>query len=204
MTLGDLLLRQGDWDAAERYLEEALTLARQSNELQGMSMIHRLLAEKDLLEGHPEAALRHHERMPEVPGNQVWVLLELPIVARAHLESGNVDRAAQLIETLLQRVRGQKARLALTDALLVQGLILSTQQRWKEAEGALTEATSLARSMPYPLGEASALYEWGRMNAARGEPQLAREHLEAALAIFQRLSARPYAERTELALRELT
>jgi tetratricopeptide (TPR) repeat protein len=203
MILGELLLRQGDWDAAERYLEEALTVVRQSNELQGMSIIFRLLAEKDLLQGHPQAALRHRELMPEVPGNLSWVLLELPSVARAHLELGNVDRAAQLVETVLQRAHDQNARLALAIALPVQGLILSKQRQWQEAEETLTEATALARSMPYPFGEASALYEWGRLDAARGEPQLARKHLEAALAIFQRLGARPYVERTERALQEL-
>jgi tetratricopeptide (TPR) repeat protein len=141
--------------------------------------------------------------MPEVPGNLSWVLLELPSVARAHLELGNVDRATHLVETVLQRARDQNARLALAIALPVQGLILSKQRQWQEAEKTLTEATALARSMPYPFGEASALYEWGRLDAARGEPQLARKHLEAALAIFQRLGARPYVERTERALQEL-
>jgi hypothetical protein len=41
------------------------------------------------------------------------------------------------------------------------------------------------------------------MHVAKGEPGPARERLEAALAIFQRLGARKDAERTERALTAL-
>jgi tetratricopeptide (TPR) repeat protein len=85
----------------------------------------------------------------------------------------------------------------LVDLLRVQGVLRSRQGRWEEAEQSFGEAVPLARSMPYPYAEARALYEWGVMLRQAGEPERARARLEEGLAIFRRLGARSYAERTE-------
>ena len=44
---------------------------------------------------------------------------------------------------------------------------------------------------------------YGEMHVRKGEPEAARERLEAALAIFRRLGARKDAERVEQALTDL-
>jgi len=67
----------------------------------------------------------------------------------------------------------------------------------------LEEGLTLAHSMPYPYAEAHLLHVYGAMHAQRGEPEPARERLEAALAIFRRLGARKDAERVEQALADL-
>ncbi len=50
------------------------------------------------------------------------------------------------------------------------------------------------------LEDADALYAQGMAHRLQGEPEQARVRLEAALDIFRRLGARPYAARTEQAL----
>ena len=57
--------------------------------------------------------------------------------------------------------------------------------------------------MPYPYAEGRLLHVYSEMHAQKGEPEPARERLEAALAIFRRLGARKDAERTEQALADL-
>jgi hypothetical protein len=57
--------------------------------------------------------------------------------------------------------------------------------------------------MPYPYGEAEILHETGQLLAARDERDQARTPFEHALALFRRLGARPYAEKTERELAEL-
>ena len=99
-----------------------------------------------------------------------------------------------------ERAARQSHRLALVDLLRVKGVLRSGQGHWVESEQAFEEAVSLARSMSYPYAEAAALFEWGRMHGAKGEPMLAQSRLKEAVAIFQRLGARPYIERTEQAL----
>ena len=91
-------------------------------------------------------------------------------------------------------------RLAWVNALRVQAMVRICQERWDEAKRALEEGLTMARSLPYPYGEARLLHVYGQMHTQKGEPVPARERLEAALAIFRRLGARKDAERAEQAI----
>jgi hypothetical protein len=77
------------------------------------------------------------------------------------------------------------------------------KEQWPEAACALNEALSLAHDMGHPWGEARVLCVYGDMHAQKGELELARDRLEAARAIFQRLGARKDSERTEVTLGHL-
>src|SRR5205823_771836 len=83
-------------------------------------------------------------------------------------------------------------------------LIALRQQHWAAAGRSLEEGVALARRMPHPYAEARLLHMYGRLHIQKGEPEAAREQLEAALAIFQRLGARADVARTEQALATLT
>jgi hypothetical protein len=58
--------------------------------------------------------------------------------------------------------------------------------------------------MPYPYAEARLLQVYGSLRVERGEPEQARERLEAELAIFRRRGARKDIERTEHLLAALS
>jgi hypothetical protein len=94
-------------------------------------------------------------------------------------------------------------RVALMDALRVQAQVFTRQQRWDKTLCSLEDGLALARAMPYPYAEARLLHVYGQMYGEKGEPALAREQWEAALAIFRRLGARPEAERVAAALADL-
>ncbi len=91
----------------------------------------------------------------------------------------------------------------LVDALRIKALLATRQGRWEEAEAALKEVLALCQAMPYPYAEAKALYVYGQLHEAKGEPERARERYEQALAICNRLGERLYAERIEGALMAL-
>ena len=91
----------------------------------------------------------------------------------------------------------------LPDALWMQATVATRQERWDEAEQALEEGLTLARSMPYPYAEARLLHVYGEMHVQKGELEPARKRLEAALAIFRRLDARKDVEQVECALADL-
>ena len=76
-------------------------------------------------------------------------------------------------------------------ALRVQAMVLVPQGHWAAAADALAEGLALARApfFPFPFFEACFLHVWGQMHLKRGEPAAARERLEAARPIFQRLDA---------------
>jgi tetratricopeptide (TPR) repeat protein len=80
---------------------------------------------------------------------------------------------------------------------------LAREGQAAEAAHAFEEATSLARSMPYPYAEGRALYEHGLLLARHGRIDGARDLLERALSLFRRIESRLYVEWTEQALAAL-
>ena len=160
-----------------------------------------ILAERDLLEGHPEEARARLEPLLDRAGYlETDVTRFLPVLAWAYLDLGDVQRAESTVQQALVRARQQHMRPALSDALRVQALLGIRRQHWEEVQAALEEALALCQAMPYPWAEAKTLYVFGLLHQAKGEPGLARERLEMALAILNRLGERLYAQRVELEL----
>jgi hypothetical protein len=60
-----------------------------------------------------------------------------------------------------------------------------------------------AHEIAYPWGEARTLYEYGLLHAQKGDAPQAREQLEVARVLFERLGSRPYIARVDEALRDL-
>jgi hypothetical protein len=91
-------------------------------------------------------------------------------------------------------------RLVEVEALRVQVMVALHREQPAEAERGLAGGLTLARAMPYPLVEARLLHLDGLLHLQLGEPEVARERLEAARQIFARLGARMDGERAEQAL----
>jgi tetratricopeptide (TPR) repeat protein len=220
VSLGELALVQGNSDEASRLLDEGLEVAVGTQHLGALRAAQYTLAEKALLEGDPEQALARLQPHPllQRPGLEDSICtMVLPILAWAQLEVGHVDGAVATVDRGIEEATAQGNRIELPQWLRVQGLVLARQDRWELAHAAFEEAATRARSMSYVYAEARARYESGRMRAEirfglglqppeRSRERLrqeAREELETARAMFQRLGARPYTERTEQALAEL-
>ena len=88
-------------------------------------------------------------------------------------------------------------RPTLVQALRVQALVLSKQERWEEAEQALQEALTLCRGMNTPYAEAKTLYTAGLVSHQKGELEPARQRFEEALGICTHLGERLYAQHIE-------
>jgi tetratricopeptide (TPR) repeat protein len=201
VLLGWLCLAEGAWDEASRYLEEGCTIADRSAGFGLLLDAHARLAEREILEGHPDAACARLAPLLDAARQEVWGRpYAQAILAWAYLEMGDVAAAGELVGHAVRRARGERYGFALVEAQRVQAAVAIRQGRWEEAERALEEGLALARSMPYPYGEARLLHVYGQMHVAKGEPGPARERLEAALAIFRRLGARLDVERVERAL----
>jgi tetratricopeptide (TPR) repeat protein len=201
LYLGCLCLSEGNWDAASVYLEEVRTAAERSRDLQALRQAARLQAELDVLEGRPGVAVAGLIPLRDRPGlEESDVTYFLPVLAWAHLECGELEQATEVVAQAISRARPENYRTALVDALRVQALLALQQGRWDEAHSTLEEGLELARVMPYPYMEGRLLQVYGRMHARTGEPHLARERLEAALAIFRRLGARKDIEQVEQAV----
>ncbi|HWE63971.1 MAG TPA: transposase, partial [Chloroflexota bacterium] len=144
----------------------------------------------EILEGRPEAARARLLPLLDRPGlRECDVTVLLPVLAWSQVELGRLERATAIIEEALARARPEGMRPVLVEALRVQALIALRRGQWDAATCSLEEGLALARSMPYPYAEARLLQVYGELQAQLGDPNAARERLEAALARFTRLGA---------------
>jgi hypothetical protein len=155
---------------------------------------HGHLAERDVFAGHPEAACARLRPLLDSPEERMVTQYILPVLAWAQYALDELDQAAATAAETIRRARSGTCRLALVQALRVHALVLLAHERWDEAVRALEEGLTVARAMPYPHGEGRLLHVYGLLHARQGEPARARERLDAALAIFTRLGARPDVE----------
>lgn len=202
MDLGWLSLHEGRWEEASRWLHEALDMA--TGDLFATRVIQGRLAFLNVLQGRPEAAIERLTPLLDRPGfEEPQVTSLLPQLAWAHLELGEEGRAENIVSDAVRRASASRDRLDLVHALHIRGKLLVRQERWDEAERVLEQTVSMARDIPYPYMEASALHDLGAMHARQGEREAARTHLEAALAIFGRLGAGKDVERSRHILAQL-
>lgn len=202
LQLGRLRLAQGAWIEAARSLEECVAIAGPIGDIQALQGAHRLLGELEVLQGHPEAACARLE--PLAGSEPTFDLIGLlATLAWAQLDSGLVIQADVTADKALDLARVRKINLVLPEALRVRAMVCGKQERWNEAQADFEQAVSVARALPYPYGEARALYAWGVLDIGRRKAKEARERLDRALTIFQRLGAMNDAERTRQELRRL-
>ncbi len=201
---GRLFMAEGHDDRAARLLEEALQDARRINDLQAVRYASGLLAACDLRAGCPAAARDRLLALVDRPGlEEPDVTALLPSLAWAHLQVGAAAQATRVAAAAVARARAIGYRLILIDALHAQALVCTSTHARGAARSALMEGLTLARTLPYPYGEARLLEADGWLHACGAEPEVARARLAAAAAIYRQLGARLDQERTELAVETL-
>jgi tetratricopeptide (TPR) repeat protein/transcriptional regulator with XRE-family HTH domain len=202
-ALAHLCFAQGKWDEAAEYFKQVQEVQRlaSDNEIR----LSALLAERDLLRGEPASARERLAPLMREPyrANRYFEDLRA-LLAWALAESGEAEAAAALIQETLARVRARGQRPALADILWCSARVSLLMGAYQPAQAALDEALDLARVLPKPYTEIKALFVYGQLRAAQGDPIAARERLEAALAICARLGERLYAEHIERALTALS
>jgi hypothetical protein len=153
-----LSLAEGDRPAATASVQEVLTLAEGSGDLQALRWASAVMAEIDIVEGRPEAARARLLPLLDRPGmEECDVTTLLPVLAWARLGVGEVDLAAAAAEQALARARPEGMRLVLVEALRVQALVALRRSQWDEAGHCLEEALEMARCMSSPYAEARLL-----------------------------------------------
>jgi transcriptional regulator with XRE-family HTH domain/tetratricopeptide (TPR) repeat protein len=209
VLLGRLCLAGGQRESGRRYVEEGVALAermRESpNSIWASVVIGRVaVAETDLLSGQADRVIADLEPVLDgLAGATRGRLAMLPCLAWAYLDTGDPDRAAELLDDGIAHAQSQLNQLALMEGLLVRARIEVRQQQWSEAQSTLESAIALSRTVLLPYAEAKAHYIYGLLHTARREVEPAEERLVAAITILHRLGERLYSEHVEQALADL-
>jgi tetratricopeptide (TPR) repeat protein len=200
---------QGAGEVDISALEATSARAREHGAREAHGDAELALAEAAVLHGHAGEA---RARLTALAGTQedgcgddlaTRALLRSALLAWALVEEGDTTGANALLDEAIERATSQRHRLALVDLLRVRAWAAIRAARTDEARTALDAALELAREMPYPYAGAKALSVYGRLHAAKGEPEQAREKYQAALAICARLGEGLYRPHVERALADL-
>ncbi|MGH2447457.1 MAG: tetratricopeptide repeat protein, partial [Chloroflexota bacterium] len=193
---GQLAMCEGRWDEAARLLTRAVATAVERGTRQGVEQGEAAAAELTTLRGNAADAVR---RLAPLAGDENVDAAVLPALGWAYTETGDLDAAESIISRCLSHLP-RHGRIYLPDTLRALGLLRRRQGRPDEAARALTEGLEVARGIPYPYAEARILADLGELLMDRGETREAREHLDEALGIFERLGAAKDVERVETLL----
>lgn len=192
--LGEVRLRMGDLDAAEDAFRQAnemgvnpqpglaLALVQRGKPYPAASSLRRALADPGL------GVLDRAKLLP----TQVEVALLLDDVATAHEGASELAAIASTYPSPALRATADAAAAAVR---LADGALSGAQVAARTAREAF-EGIDLS----YEAGKLSLLL--GRIHLAQGDPHLARAETESALATFERIGARPDADRARAALAE--
>src|SRR5262249_23513113 len=145
LAMGQWCLATGDREPHVRWLQEASALADRNGNTQVKVLAQMAQAEGELVQGHLQAARARLRPLLELPDRREDDLtLLLPLLAWAELESDEREHTEEgqceaLLAQSVARATTQHYRLALVDALRIQGLLATRQERWEGAEAALEE-----------------------------------------------------------------
>ena len=194
--LAPALIWHGAWDQARAYLEGSLQTARsvQLVSTEWTALTH--LADLDLLNGRPQDAVtRLHPVTADRPLPAVEDLTWdtpvelLSVLAEAHLEVGDLDRARAYAGRAVDHARRMGAWVQGTRALEVHGMVLARDGHHDLARAAYKEGLDRARAMPFPYGQARLLHAHGLLDRQEQDHAAAHAKFVQALAILERLGA---------------
>jgi tetratricopeptide (TPR) repeat protein len=206
-VLAPVLIWHGAWDQARAYLEGSLQAARSLRIVQVEQAALTHLADLDLLDGRPQDAVtRLHPVTADHPLPAVEDLTWdtpvelLSVLAEAHLEVDDLDRARAYAGRAVDHARRMGAWVQGIRALEVHGMVLARDGDHDLARAAHQEGLDRARAMPFPYGQARLLHACGLLDRQQQDHAAAHAKFAQALAILERLGADKDADRLRRAI----
>jgi DNA-binding CsgD family transcriptional regulator len=196
----------GRAESGRHVAEEALGLAEATDWKGAMAWQHMTLGFLELSLGDPEAAAARlapfaamaiESGLPEPAADGALVHGD---AAEALILVGRVDEAEPLVELLEQRGAALDRTWAIAVGARCRGLILAAAGQVEEAEAALRRALEAHERLPMPIEHGRTLLALGRVQRRQRERRAAKQSLEGALAIFEKVGSPLWAQqaRSEL------
>jgi DNA-binding CsgD family transcriptional regulator len=186
-----------------RHAMQALELAQASGMGSVRSYALAALGQLELGLSRFDAAIRHLEELSGL--HEAWemrhptVIQSTPDLIDAYVHAGRLDDARRQLDAFADQASCNDSRPALAAACRSEGVLAPAGRfsEWFERALALHDRTPI----PFDLGRTELWY--GQRLRRDRQKNAAREHLESAREIFDRLGARPWGHRARSELRAL-
>jgi len=182
-ALGQLAVRQGDLDAAERLYRESLALFRELDDARGSVYLQTNLALLEMARGQyadAEPLLENCADLARVLGETFLVAVNLGNLAIVAHARGDADRAASLFEESLTLARDVSDPFLESHFLSYKGRAELSDGDLVSAEATFVESLAIARELADPFATMWALERFAELATAKHSPKRAATILGAA------------------------
>jgi len=194
-------------DSARADAEQAIADAQASGNAAVGLLSLSALGFLELSLGDPAAAHARlgpiSEGLSAVGLGEPGVLRFVPDETQALIELGELEQAGVLVEALEERGRALDRVWALATGARSRALLLAAEGDLAGAHAALEGALEAHERLAQPFERGRTLLALGTVQRRQGEKRAARQTLEQALSVFERLGARLWGERTRGELRRI-
>jgi tetratricopeptide (TPR) repeat protein/KaiC/GvpD/RAD55 family RecA-like ATPase len=198
----------GELDTSEQYYKEALNLSQKAKDIQQIGLSHAFLgwlyADKSEYVKAKEQFGKAFDVYEKAGAKyyQAYASLRLALV---NTELGEIDDAENFLDTTLKFAVEAGNKLLIAFADVGKGMLFRAQKRWKESielfEKSLQECEALnARRWQVYIFAKMVLCEYARVYLERdqeGDREKARDLLNQALEMFQKMGAKKDIEKVE-------
>jgi DNA-binding CsgD family transcriptional regulator len=197
----------GNFDEARAAAERGIALSTEIGSEYHVLEAHRVFGFLELSLGNAAAAVAYLQpavrRVRELGWREPGTWDLLPNAAEALIAVGDLDGATELVDELEDWGRTMNSRWARANGGRCRGLLRSAQGDLDGALAAFEYALREHHRLPTPLDRARTLLALGALQRRMKQKRAARESLEEALAVFEELGARLWADKARSELRRV-
>ncbi|UCG70129.1 MAG: DUF2791 family P-loop domain-containing protein [Thermoplasmata archaeon] len=195
-NIGLSYLKKGDYDFAIQYFNKSLQISEKIG-LRGVSSYNEL-GYAYFSKGEYENALTCFKKGIKIYseiGNQRDLSTTYCYMAELYLKNEDLNKAITFCNNGidLSKKIGEKEVLAMS--YRVMGMILHKQKKWNESIKNFMESVELCRTSHLIVELGKTYYEFGLMWKEKGDTENAKEHLNKALEIYEKLNLEYYVEK---------
>ena len=194
--IGFHYLRQGKWEKAREYLEWAIPIHKERNNVAAIGACYYTLGALSLEQkkfSEAEKLLLLSLDICRKGGNIIFELWVLPILCVLFSKTKQHKKASQYLQRGLELLCPDQNWYGLPAPIYLSGAMLATEQQdWETAAEFFEKAVEVNRQYELLWDEARTHYEWGKMCFARGQKgdaKTAHEEFSLSIDMFTKIGA---------------
>ena len=206
--IGRCYLWLGEWSRSRQCLTEAVNVAKEAREYGASAdanlRLGELFMEMEDYEGAENYLKESNSIREEAKDTTSQLVNTFPALSRLYLKKGQIEKGKELIEKTFEFAVNSKNSFLIANAEMLEGMLFREQKNWEQSIQHFAKSLQAYRDLDarkwYVPYFANVLFEYASMFLVRNEEddkEKARDLLNQALEIFQKMGAKKGIEKVE-------